>query len=54
LGGTLAALGALNAHVGVTREAEDNLDEFRERLADLNQDITSLYEKLEAIWPEKP
>jgi hypothetical protein len=52
LGGTLATLGALNAHVGVMREPGDDLTAFRERLEDLEVEINSLYDKLDAIWPE--
>jgi hypothetical protein len=51
LGGTLSALGMLSAHVGATREAGDDLAAFRERLAQLQQEIKSLDEKLETVWP---
>ena len=52
LGGTLTALGMLSAHVGVTREAGDDLAAFRERLAEMQGEIKALDDKLEAVWPD--
>ena len=53
LTGALAALGTLNAHIGIMYEPGDTKEEFRQRLHDLNEQITSLYDKLTAIWPEQ-
>jgi hypothetical protein len=52
LGGTLTALGMLSAHVGVTREAGDDLAAFRERLAEMQREIKTLDDKLESVWPD--
>jgi hypothetical protein len=52
LGGTLAALGMLSAHVGVTREAGDDLAAFRERLAEMQREIKIVNDKLETVWPD--
>jgi hypothetical protein len=55
LGGTLAACGALNAHIGASFEegaAGRDLTAMQERLEELEGDIKGLYEKLNAIWPE--
>jgi hypothetical protein len=52
LGGTLTALGMLSAHVGATREAGDDLAAFRERLAEMQREIQTLDDKLEAVWPD--
>jgi glutamine synthetase type III len=52
LGGTLTALGMLSAHAGATHEAGDDLAAFRERLAEMQQEIKTLADKLETVWPD--
>lgn len=52
VGSTIAAVGMLNAHVSVTREPGDDLEAFRERMAEVQTEVQGLYERLESLWPE--
>jgi hypothetical protein len=53
LAGSLAAVGALNAHVAAALDAVDT-PEDRKRMEEINADVAELYDKLSAIWPEPP
>jgi hypothetical protein len=52
LGGTMTALGILNAHVALTASERDPA-KLRERLDEIQAEIQNLYERLEATWPEE-